>query len=527
MSDHHAQNPASGQLFGDMQLPDYLELFQRRKWWVILPTIAVFLGTVVFAMRMPNIYRSETVILVDPQKVPDNYVPSTNSSSISDRLSTIRQQVMSPTRLKRIIESMGLYRELRARLTDQEIIPLMQKATSIEVVTPGGQQLGAFRIAFHGPNPEEVAQVAKELAGMFIEENLKVHEQQSRGTAEFLDSELQDTKRKLEQVEDELKVIKSRYISDLPESKQYHLEALTNVRNQLRASQDRTNRAQQEKVYLQSLLVSTSPTVDLDTAGPGATVSPLQSQIQKLESRLAELQSRYGPNYPDVRKLRSQLEELKPRAPAEQPNPAVRDDSIHSLRRAARNPVIEAQLQKLDQEIQEEAKAQAQLEPEINFHLSKLERVPVFEQQIAGLLRDYDTLRTHYTSLLDKKLSAEMASALESRQKGERFVILDPAQVPTKPYGPDRLLISLAGLTGGVLSGIGLAVIAETTDESVRNEREAASIVGRPVLAGIPQIMSDRARRWKQVRVLLAVTGTAAGSAALGLLISYLRAWLF
>jgi succinoglycan biosynthesis transport protein ExoP len=525
LNDLNPQNTASGQFFGDMQLRDYLQILQRRKWWIIFATIGIFSATLVVAMRMPNIYESETLILVDPQKVPDNYVPTTNSSSIYDRLSTIRQQVMSPTRLKRIIESLGLYRELRGRLGDQEIVSMMQKATSIDVVTPGGQQVGAFRIAFHGRNPTEVAKVATELAGMFIEENLKVREQQSHGTAEFLDSELQDTKRKLEQVEDQLTAMKSRYVSDLPESKQYHLEALNSLRNQLRASQDRSNRAQQEKVYLQSLLISTSPTLDLDATGPG--VSPLQSQMQKIESRLSELQSRYGLNYPDVRKLRNQLDELKAKAPAEQPNPALGEDSIKSLRRAARNPVIEAQLQKLDQEIKDEAKAQAQLEPDISLHLSKLERVPVFEQQIAGLMRDYDTLRSHYAALLDKKLSAEMAGALESRQKGERFVILDPAQVPARPYSPNRFLIGLAGLMGGLLAGIGLATITEVTDESVRNEREAASIVGWPVLAGIPQIISKSARRSKQVQIVFALAGTVAGSAALGLVISYLSARLF
>ncbi len=516
----------SSHLASELQLRDYLEICGRRKWWIIFSVTAIFTATLVVALRLPNVYRAETVILVDPQQVPNAYVMPTVSSSISDRLSTIRQQVMSPTRLSRIIDTMGLYRQLEGKTTDQEIVGVMQKATTIDLASPGGQQLSAFRIAFHGRNPVEVAQVANQLAAMFIEENLKAREQQSYGTAEFLDVQLQDTKKQLAQKEDELTRIKSQNIMDLPESKQFHLEALTNLRNQLRASQDRLNRSSQEKVYLQSLMVSSTPTVDLDSGFGGPAVSPLHSQIQKLETQLADLQTRYGPGFPDVRKVRSQLEELKAKLPKEENEPAPAT-AVRALQRTPRNPVIESQLQKLDQDIQQETKLQAELEPQISFHLSKLEREPVFEQRISGLMRDYDALRGHYSRLLDKKLSAEMASALESRQKGERFVILDPAQIPDRPYSPNRLLIALAGLFGGIVSGIGLAYIQEMADESVRNEREAATIVGKPVLGGIPQVLTVRQRRWDQLRAAGAMVAAVACSAAVGFLIAYLNSGTF
>src|SRR2546421_5253637 len=252
----------ANELLGQLQFRDYLQIARRRKWWIILTTISMTLASLVVIWRLPNIYRSETVILVDPQKVPDNYVASTVTSSIADRLSTLQQEVMSPTRLKRLIDSMGLYPELRGKVGDQEIVAKMQKSIVVEVVTQGGRALGAFRVAFQGKNPVEVAQVANQLAAMFIGENLKAREQQSYGTAEFLDNELQKTKKELEDKEKELGDIKSKYILDLPDSKQYHLEALATLRSQLRASQDKVDRAQQEKSYLQSLSVSTAPTLD-------------------------------------------------------------------------------------------------------------------------------------------------------------------------------------------------------------------------------------------------------------------------
>lgn len=527
LSEHQISSNWTGELLGEMRLRDYLDIARRRKSWIILTTLAVSISTLVVALKLPSLYKAETVILVDPQKVPDNYVASAVTTSLGDRFASIKQQVLSPSRLKRLIDSLNLYPRLRGRRSEQELISMVQKAINVDVVSASSGHLNAFSIRYSGKDPVQVAQVANKLASLFMEEDLRVREQQSSGTTEFLEAELQDTKRQLEQKEEELRTIKSRYIMDLPESKQYHLEALTSLRNQLKSIQDRISRAQQEKVYLQSLMVTSAPTIDLDAGMAGTSSSPFQSQIQKLESRLSELQARYGSSYPDVRRVQKELEQLKAKAAAEEEKQPiqVQAEPVGPAPRASRNPVLEAQIQKLNQEIAEQTRLQPQLEEQINFHVSKLERVPVFEQQISGLMRDYDNLHTHYSRLLDKKLSAGMASALESRQQGERFVILDLAVPPEKPFAPNRLLVSLGGLFGGLLGGIALAVMVEMADESVRNEREAAKILGKPVLVGIPRMLTKQQRRWERVRALAVVAGTAVCSLALGLLISRMTGW--
>lgn len=506
------------ELFLQLQLRDYAAIAKRRRWSIIITALATALASLVIIWKLPNLYRSETVILVDPQKVPDNYVASTVTSSIADRLSTLQQEVMSPTRLKRLIDAMGLYPELKGKVGDQEIIAMMQKAIAVEVVTQGNRSLSAFRVAYQGRNPIEVAQVANQLAAMFIDENLKSREQQSYGTAEFLDNELEKTKKELEAKEKELGDIKSKYILDLPDSKQYHLEALTTLRTQLRSSQDKVERAQQEKMYLQSLASTTAPTVDLDSTE--ANSSPYQSQIQKLESTLSELRARYGPSHPDVRKTQVELNALRQKAEkvtTEEPAPAA----VAPKRRMIKNPVIDAQIEKLNDIVQSEATVQAKLNEQINFHVSKLERVPVFEQRISGLMRDYDSLRTHYATLNDKKLSADMSNNLENRQKGERFVILDPAPVPDRPTAPNRLLLSITALFGGLIGGAALAMLRELADESVRTEFEATSLIERPLLASIPAIGSARQIRSHRLRIAGALVGSIVSSIAIGLVISH------
>jgi protein tyrosine kinase modulator len=515
--------PQALDLAGGLQIREYLEAAKRRKWAIFLPAIGVFLATVVVAFRLPNIYKAETVIMVDPQQVPNNYVTPTVSSSISDRLSTIQQQVLSPSRVQRLIDTTNLFADQKGRRSQADLVKMAQNSISVDLANASGSRMSAFRIAFSGERPEEVAKVANQLASMFIEENLKVREAQSEGTAEFLEHQLEATKRELESKEKEVQSLKTQNVMDLPDSKQYHLEVLGNLRAQLQASQDRISRAEQEKVYVQSLIVSSHPTVDLDSGVPGESgISPHEAEAQKLESRLAQLQTRYGPNHPDVRRARKDLQDVKNKEAAENkktsPQPQISTEGLAA--NARRNPVLDSQLNKLDQDIQEQTKLQAQLQEQINLHVSKLAQIPIFEQRIAGLMRDYDTLRSHYTSLLDKKLSAEMASALESHQKAERFVILDAAVPPTRPFSPNRPLICLAGLLGGLLGGIGLAAITEMSDETVRSEIEATRITGKPVLAGIPLLFSKEERRQRQLRAIGAVAATVVCSVALGFIVA-------
>jgi succinoglycan biosynthesis transport protein ExoP len=510
---------ASGDAGINAQIREYLDLVRRRKLWIILLTLGISLSITVVTLRLPSIYRAETVILVDPQKVPDSVVPTSVSGTVADRLSTIRQEVMSPTQLGLLTKEMNLYPALRDKVSEQELVSRMQRSTTIEVVESGGQRLSTFRIAFTDTDRSQVALVANRLASLFIERNLKARQQRFNGTSQFLETELQETKHQLEEKEHLLQDVKSRYIMDLPESKQYHLEAMNSLRDQLRNSQDQVNRDRQSKIYIQSMAGMSTQTIDLDQEG-GASKPPNQSQLQKLEMQLKDMQVRYGPNYPDVRKLRNDINQLKAKAENEKEGTDVPDPQLSVQSHQAHNPVVEAEVNKLDQDIEDQTKVQAELEKQIQYHVGKLQQVPVFEQQIAGLMRDYDTLRNHYNQLQAKKLDAVMAGELETHQAGERFEVLDAAATPDGPAGPKRGMMMVGGLFFGLLCGVGVAFLVEVSDESVRHEREAAHIFGKPVLAAIPKITSNKEHALALWRVASLTAGTAIAAVAVGMVVS-------
>jgi polysaccharide biosynthesis transport protein len=505
-------------VFGTLNYREYLAVAERRKWWIILTTVAMFCFVTVIAKRIPNIYRARTVVMVDPQQVPDKIVTSTVTSTIADRLSTIKEQVLSPTRLSTLVDSMHLYPELRATRSQQDLIAIMQKSITVDVENSGSSRLSAFKIDFRDKDPNEAARVTNQIADQFIQANLIARQNETHGTVDFLEGELQNTKRQLDEKDAQLQALRNKYVLDLPESKQYHLEALSNLRSQLQASQDRVRADQQQKVMLQSMgaSVSAAPTVDLDNGSEGESASPEKLQLQKQQANLSALRARYGPNFPDVKKAQAEVDRLQAKLDAEEKAGTDKPAIVQTVPKHISNPVVDAQVSKLDEEIAEQLKLQPQLQEQINFHVSKLEQVPVFEQQISGLMRDDDSLRAQYTSLLDRKLAAQMSDALEVRQKAERFVILDRAVPPQAPDSPNRLMMVVVGLFAGLGGGIALAILAEMQDESVRTEKEAAAILGMPVLGGIPLMVSAEERRRKLLRGAASLVGTAACSCLLG-----------
>jgi polysaccharide chain length determinant protein (PEP-CTERM system associated) len=530
------QNPnsASSELLGSLDIADYLAIARRRKWWIVLSSLGLFVTATVVAYRLPAIYRAETVILVNSAQVPDKYVPSINTGDIAGRLTTLEQQVLSPTRLKRLVELQGLYPDPEGKKTEEQIIGEVQKSIIVEVLNPGGGRMGMFRIAFSSRDRNSVAGITNQLATMFIEENLKARLDQTENTAQFLEEQLNETKRQLDEKDLQLRAIESRNAMELPESKPYHIEALANLRSQLQTIQDRIRQDEQEKNVLQSMLLSGSgrdaPTVEADIVSETGA-GPYQVQIQRLESRLSDLKVRYGPAHPEVRKTRNEIERLKTKAgqeaqkalePSSEQAPALQVDTHRR-----RNPVLEAQMEKLDEEIAQQAKLLRPLQEQMKFHESKLEQIPIFAQQISRLHQDYDILKSQYTSLLDKEKSAEISHALEVRQKGERFEILDAAETPNGPAAPKRILISFAGLMGGLLAGVVLAGMAEMNDESVRTESEAVRIFGKPVLTGVPLIISDAECRSRRLRAFGLLIGTTVCSAIFGLLLSFVTSRIF
>ncbi len=503
-----------------VSITHYLKLALHRWWAVVLTAVAVSGATYVYATRLPNIYTSETLILVDPQKVPETYVKSTVTGDIRNRLGTLSQQILSATRLQKIIDTFNLYAPERKTQAREDIIAKMRGDIRTVVANDfggGGQDLQAFRISYRGRDPRVVAQVANQLATLFIDENLKAREELATGTTEFLKNQLEETRKVLQDQEAKLTAFRLKHLGEMPEQQTANLQILGQLQAQLQTVNDSIARAEQQRSITQSMMAQgATAVVDLDSAaapepeqaGARPQAASAETPLEAAEASLKALLAHgYTDSHPDVKRLKAQIAALqakapaaaaKPAAPAAPKAPAAPARKAPEPAAAHFNPVLRAQLEAVDADIAKQKEEQKRLTAAVAAYRSKVEAIPVREQQIAELQRDYEMSKTHYAQLLDKQLSAETATELEIRQKGEKFTVLDPAVPADRPSSPNRGLINGGGVLAGLALGLALALATELLGPTIIESGD----VKAAVLEIIPVIETSRDRVVRRRRVI-------------------------
>jgi succinoglycan biosynthesis transport protein ExoP len=404
------------------QLMAFWHTLRHYRGWISLGTVMLSLVGCTFVLLLPDHYKATTTILVDPQKVSEKYVSPTVNSDPGQRLTTITQQVLSTTRLQQIIDDMHLYPELRGKISREELIDLMRKDITITVKQGSSSGLSAFTIEYEGHQREQVAQVANQLAASFIEWNVKNREQQAQDTTEFLDAQLKEAKQNLEQQEARLSAFKMRHLGEMPEQQAANMQALTQLQTQFQANADALNRLEVERTLLSRGLESPNPG-EVKTVPVLTERAKLESERRRLRSQLQELQNRYTSAHPEVIDMASQLKRVEDRLKTLPPDPPI-------VAEAQDNTAVSVRLQIIDRESKRLTQEQERLTGQMGSYRAKVDAVPVREQEMAELNRNYSVSKDHYQSLLDKTFSASMAADLEKKQQAEHFTILDLAQVP-------------------------------------------------------------------------------------------------
>jgi succinoglycan biosynthesis transport protein ExoP len=462
--------------------------------WIVLGTILFSVVGTIFVLLLPDHYKASTTILVDPQKVPEKYVSPTVSSDPAQRLTTITQQVLSSTRLQQIIDDMNLYPQLQGKMSREEIIDTMRQYITITVKQGSPSGLSAFTIEYEGTQANQVARVANALAASFIAWNVKSRAQQSLDTTDFLNTQLASAKGSLEEQEKKVSVFKLRHLGEMPEQAPANLQALSQLQTQFQANADALNRLDVERTML-----AHGADPGSDVAKPALTTrAQLEQQQRTLQAQLLELQRRYTDAYPAVTDTASRLQRITEQLRVLPPDPpvvaAAHDNSSAALR-----------LEILDKESKRLSEEQRRITAQINSYRSKVDAVPLREQEMAQLNRDYSVSKDHYQSLLDKAFSAQMAADLEQKQVAEHFTVLDAAIIPEKPFKPQRRLLLPIILLSAITLSVSLAYLKDMISDSPRLERDLQTLLPAavPVLATIPKL-TGAADRYRTIRFVAA-----------------------
>ena len=507
-------------------IQDYLEIGLRRKWYIIIPLFAGVLVSFGVYKHLPKVYKATTLILVQPQRVPESYVQPTITDSVTGRLSTIGQEILSRTRLEKVIQEFNLYSDIRKTLSLEEVVEKMRNAIEVKVqANPQNDRTqNSFSISFEGKDPKTVMMVTNKLASLFIDENLKVRESQAEGTAEFLSKELMEMDERLKQKENLIRNFRERSMGQLPQQLDANLRILERLEQQLQTTSQNTRAAEDRTMLLQNQIeqlktrgqFSVSHRLHGDASSGAEDLSrqgipedPLIVQLNNLKQELASAQSKYKGTHPDVIALKRKIAnlELNVKKSFETQEAArtgrgrdgqggVSEESLSLFTSDPNTARLIAQYaEQYDSALLEAKRAKEEaknLKDQISIYQKRIEDTPKREQEIALLTRDYDLLKASYQSLMEKKIQAQMAENLERKQKGEQFKILDPARVPEKPIKPDRNKILLMGCALGLAMGIGLTWFRESMDQSFHTVSDLEEYLGIPVIAAIPNLIEER-----------------------------------
>jgi len=441
------------------ELLSYVEVPIRRPLQVLLPLLTVMTIALVIAFKMPEKYRTATLILVEEQEVPKSFV-QTKDNSTKPRLLTIRQEILSRTRLEQVIKELNPYPERAGQAAVTDILESMRAAVSIKVK---GED--AFTIEYVHRSPSMAQAVANRLAGLFIEETMRAREEQVTSAVSFIEAQLADARRELELKEQALRQFKEARMGSLPEQTGSNLATLQRLQLEQQSLAASLQSARQRLTTLDQASTDAGPT-------PGPATRHEQSELSTLRARLAELQERYTREHPDIQAVQARIARLE--------GTAVRTSDPAS---AAPSPVRASPL--LDQarrEVKDLEEKIASVDKRMQVFQQRVENTPRAEQELANLTRDHHILQQNYLQLLNKKIDAQMAERLEERWKGEQFRVLDPAFLPEEPYSPNRRLIAVIGLVVGLLAGLTLAYASEFLDSSIKGVKDLDVLAPLPLL---------------------------------------------
>jgi polysaccharide biosynthesis transport protein len=542
----------------EQNLRYYLEIVWRRKYYFLAPFILICLVTAVVAVKLPSIYESAATVLIEEQQIPEEFVRTTVTGYAEQRIQSITQQILSRTRLWEIIQRFDLYPERQQNSTQDEIIETMRKNINLDTISAemegrrrGPQATIAFTVAYRGKEPETVQNVAGTLASLYLEENLKIRGERARSTTMFLETELQGIQERIHTLGEQITAFKKQHGEILPELQQFNLSQVERLENEIKQLEIQIRAAEDRRGYLQGQLASAQ---QFPLAHGGERVMGPATRLLMLRVAMADLQSKFSDDHPDVRKVRREIAELEKMTGKISLNPSVKSERLFQLqadlaeiqsRYSDQHPEViklrkeietlaqepeslasldtvaeyqspayvnlQANIQDAVNEINSMRSQRQHLAEKLQVYRERIRLGPTVEQEYLALMRNYENAHKKHQEVMDKIMEARIAEGMEEHQKAEKFTLIDPASYPQKPVSPHRLLILFAGLFLGFGAGLGTVALAEHLDQSLKKPEEFAKLTGLPILGKIALIQTEEdlfksSLKWKLIVAVVVLT---------------------
>jgi polysaccharide chain length determinant protein (PEP-CTERM system associated) len=492
----------------ELTIEDYLAMLRRRLKVILIPVLLAPLAGFLISYAFAPKYTSQSLVLVQGQKVPDAYVQPVITSDFTQRIATLQQQVLSSSQLKQMLEGMGITKpEEQSTLISnmqsgdvqvQGVITNMTSAASSaglaakKTKSSANSSVPGFTVSYTDSNARRAQQICASITSLILTQNSRNRAETVKDTTDFLSRQVDDAKRALDEQDARLADFKKKYIGQLPGDADNNVRILMSLNSQLDASTQTLSRAQQDRAYTESMLAQ--QLAAWKTSQSSTNPQTLEQQLSTLQSQLLSLQARYTDDHPDVIKAKADIAEVKKKL-NQLNTAAIGATDTKDRSDVAEPPEIQQlrlQIHQYDGVITQATAEQKRLQGQIQLYQSRAAMSPTIEEQYKLLTRDYDNAQSFYQDLLKKKSSSELAYDMENQAQGEQMTILNPASIPDSPSFPNRLVFAGAGLGAGLALGLFLTIVLELGDKSIRTEKDAAAVMDLPLLVSLPWLGDEQ-----------------------------------
>lgn len=535
---------------------------KRHALYLLIPFVTISIIASIVAVKLPMAFVSKGTILIEQQQVPQSMIQTTVTGFADERIRFIQQRVMTRERVLSIIDKYHLYTKKREKSTPSELVEQFQNDVKVDLIAAdvksgqgGGKATIAFTIAFKSDQAATAQAIANEIVNLFLAENSRVRTQRATETTEFLSGEADRVNRDIQGLDNRIAELKEKFGRSLPELLPANLAGVERINGELLQTESQINLLKERIAYLTTELPRARQALAPLPPSPGDKGQPRlgskEEQIRALKAEYLQLTSQYHPSHPDVVRVERQIKALDPAFAGTLDQQDVANEletterelnaaketygdshpDVVRLKQKAKNlkqqagsnppasrsvpepaagssdPVyinLVGQLNSAQSELEGLTKRYAALQKTLEELNNIIAQTPQVERGYNELVRERAASLGKYSELKAKVQQAKLAQTLEEEQKGESFTLIEPPVVPDKPEKGTRTKVFLAGLAASLLVGLGMVVLAEALDSSVRGQRALQAVTGIPTMMVIPYIESEDDVQRHRRRVKLA-----------------------
>jgi polysaccharide chain length determinant protein (PEP-CTERM system associated) len=459
-----------------MSLGDIYGVVSRRRWWFIVPMTVGMVASLVLALTLPAEYEAVATVTVEPPVIPDKLAPNTIASDTETRYENLKLQLLARDSLSSIITDFKLFEgETPAREVQVEE---MRQRISIAPLPPAivdprkPVELNSFRVSFRFSDPKIAAEVSNRLARDFISANLRDRTSLADGTMEFFDQQLQKARSSLADVARQITDYKENFQGELPEQLLLNRDRLERNRFDLAGTEAKLEEARDQHRLLSESLREMRLATTSDQSDPSLRRRTLVIELNR------QLALGKTEKHPDVVHTRAEIDQLDGLIAEGADEPMAASKEELALRDKLRDYEVSAKV--LAGEVE-------RLKADIAEYEQRIENTPRRAAELDHLEQQYKNINESIRMLQLKQVDAEIGKTIETNNKGERFRVVESAEIPTAPISPNRPVWFTAGTLLGMMLGLGLLVLREMSDRSFHSVMDVQNSLGLPVLAAVPQ----------------------------------------